>query len=338
MNELAGKGVFICGHPKSGTSLLMTLLDSHPQLLVYPEESAYFRRFCRVTTGLTIEEKIQQADHHLLHMFEWDAADPPPSQAGFPDRDYTAFSYGAVKKAFRTWMEKLGFEERALLPAALFAYGEVSGQLTDNIIRWVEKTPYNERYSYRIFTLWPDARCIHVIRDPRDNYTSYRRKHPDWTPNLFAYSWRGSTVLAERNQARFGKERYLILRFEDLLSDPENVLLQIREFLEIEDHEILRQPTRAGRQWGGNSMFGDKFSQVSQTPMGRWKDSLDIRSLEKIEAALNSLMTRWGYIPESKPGIYKNLSWIGYMAVRKLTARRTFSRKFEQIKLDSEDD
>lgn len=31
--------IFICGHPKSGTSLLRNLLDNHPQLAVYPEES-----------------------------------------------------------------------------------------------------------------------------------------------------------------------------------------------------------------------------------------------------------------------------------------------------------
>jgi len=34
--------VFLGGHPKSGTSLLRALLDSHPQLVVYPEESGFF--------------------------------------------------------------------------------------------------------------------------------------------------------------------------------------------------------------------------------------------------------------------------------------------------------
>jgi len=319
MTELAGQATFICGHPKSGTSLLMTLLDSHPQLLVYPEESAYFRRFCRVTAGMSFEQKIAQADQHLLHMFEWDAVDPPPSQAGFPDRDYTAFSYDAIRQAFRSWIQKLGYQECSLLPAAMFAYGEISGMLTENTKRWVEKTPYNERFTAQIFSLWPEAKCIHVIRDPRDNYTSYRRKHPDWTPWVFAASWRGSTLLAERNRRTYGENRYLVLRFEDLLSEPDAVLERIRMFLVIEDDPVLRQPTRAGRQWGGNSMFGDQFARVSTAPLGRWRESLDDRSLAQLEAALGTIMTRWEYEPESPILLKDRLRWAMLLLRRKMT-------------------
>src|SRR5438270_13413179 len=36
------RACFAAGQAKSGTSLLMALLDGHPQLLVLPEETAYF--------------------------------------------------------------------------------------------------------------------------------------------------------------------------------------------------------------------------------------------------------------------------------------------------------
>src|SRR6266540_5790552 len=36
------RACFIAGQAKSGTTLLVALLDSHPQLLVLPEETAYF--------------------------------------------------------------------------------------------------------------------------------------------------------------------------------------------------------------------------------------------------------------------------------------------------------
>ncbi len=35
------RGLFIGGAPKSGTTLLMSLLDNHPQLVVLPEETSY---------------------------------------------------------------------------------------------------------------------------------------------------------------------------------------------------------------------------------------------------------------------------------------------------------
>lgn len=338
MSELAKQGTFICGHPKSGTSLLMTLLDSHPQLLVYPEESAFFRRFSRVTSGMTWEQKVEQADHHLLHMFEWDAADPPPGQVGFPDRDYTAFSYERVKKEFREWIRRLGKKESSILPAALLAYGTESGMLTDRTRRWVEKTPYNEKYADKIFSLWPAARCIHVIRDPRDNYTSYRRKHPDWSPRTFAYSWNTSTSLAAENQARFGGDRYLVVRFEDLLSDPEAALESIRDFLEIEDDPVLRKPTRAGRPWGGNSMFGDRFAKVSRAPLGRWKGSLDENAVRQLEAASGTLMRRWGYALSGSPGIFRKVSWMVYVLRRKLHSRWKSSQAEISNNLENEDE
>src|SRR5258708_23961220 len=39
---LTQRGCFIAGQAKSGTTLLAALLDNHPELLVLPEETAYF--------------------------------------------------------------------------------------------------------------------------------------------------------------------------------------------------------------------------------------------------------------------------------------------------------
>jgi tetratricopeptide (TPR) repeat protein len=39
--------VFICGHPKSGTTLLLALLDFNQDLAVFPEETTFFRYFIK---------------------------------------------------------------------------------------------------------------------------------------------------------------------------------------------------------------------------------------------------------------------------------------------------
>ncbi|MBN1264751.1 MAG: sulfotransferase [Anaerolineales bacterium] len=337
MTELAGQATFICGHPKSGTSLLLSLLDSHPQLLVYPEESAYFRRFDRLTAGKTIEQKIDQAKFHLIHMFEWDAANPPPSQEGYPDRDYSAFSFEAANHAYRNWMEKLGFEDRNLLPAAMFAYGEISGQLSEQTVRWVEKTPYNEKYTSRIFKYWPDARCIQVIRDPRDNFTSYHKKHPDWSPFDFAYSWRSSTRTARKNLRRFGKNHYLCIRFEDLISRPAETMERVRQFLEIKENPAMFQPSKAGKAWHGNSMFGNRFEAVSSVPKGRWRDSLSSKEVRQIEAALVFLMRRWDYTLEEPVKLSDWFFWIDYVIDRRRRDRMQSASSEQYSHLEDEE-
>src|SRR6185503_18605589 len=53
--------VFICGHQRSGTTLLQNLLDDHPQLLVLPSEGTYFASFAyvaRVAPATTALEKF----------------------------------------------------------------------------------------------------------------------------------------------------------------------------------------------------------------------------------------------------------------------------------------
>ena len=37
--------IFICGHRACGGGLLTGLLDQHPELLVYPDESKFFYLF-----------------------------------------------------------------------------------------------------------------------------------------------------------------------------------------------------------------------------------------------------------------------------------------------------
>lgn len=300
---------FICGHPKSGTSLLLTLLDSHPQLVVYPEESSFFRRFAEQTNGLPIAEKARLAEELILHIFKWNQDNPHPGQADYPDRDYSNVDHERVCNDFSQFLDDFGNEYHHILSSAVIAYGEVSHQLGLNTLRWVEKTPYNEDFAEDIFSWWPDAKCIHIVRDPRDNFSSYRRKQPDWSPISFARSWRQSTQWGWKNQQRYGDRRYLLIRYEDLVEEPEQTIGEIIKFLGIEDDPILRRPTRNGKPWGGNSMFGERYEGVSRNPIGRYKNQLNQDAIANLEASLFPEMNRLGYELEYQVDVSVRLQW-----------------------------
>ncbi|UCF60789.1 MAG: sulfotransferase [Anaerolineaceae bacterium] len=312
MISLTNAGTFICGHPKSGTSLLMALLDFHPQVIVYPEETGFFRWFAHQTEGLSVEEKIRRAEELILHIFHWDPENPHPSQAGFADRDYTDISFDQVRTAYHRKIDEFGRSIPNILPAAIFAYGEVTGQSSLRTLRWVEKTPYNELFADKVFDLWSEARCIQTIRDPRDNYASYRRKHPEWTPEIFAFSWRASTHRGWSNRKQYGESRYLVIRYEDLVNDLETTLKTVRDFLGIEDHPTLREPSRKGISWGGNSMFGECFRGVSANPIGRYRTALDRDSIQRLEAALYPEMRRLDYPLDESISLRARMQWFDF--------------------------
>lgn len=306
--------IFICGHPKSGTSLLRNLLDNHPELIVYPEESVFFRRFLPLAKGQPLEDQLMLADRYLTHIFEWNLEAPPTHQAGFLDRDYSMFSADDVRKYMRQWLAGGVSHLGEFLAAAVLAYGMVARQVSEKTRYWVEKTPYNEYFARKIFGWWPNAHCIHIVRDPRDNYLSYRRKHPEWSLSQFAYSWRTSVKTGWYNQRYFGIERYLVIRYEDLVHSPEDVMQVITKFLEISWADTLLQPSRAGVPWAGNSMFAQNFDEVSSAASGRWKQNLLPQEACRLERLVAPWLAVSGYMPitckQNRFSVKESL-WIG---------------------------
>ncbi|MGB9521870.1 MAG: sulfotransferase, partial [Anaerolineales bacterium] len=185
------------------------------------------------------------------------------------------------------------------LSAAILAFGKVHQKITPQTRYWVEKTPYNEYLTEQIFGWWPDARCIHVVRDPRDNYATYRRKHPNLPAERFSRSWSTSLKAGFQCQKQYGAKRYWILKYEDLTQNPDQVIPELARFLDIEDHESLRTPTKNGVLWQGNSIFNERFSGISSHPLGRWKNELKPTDVAVIETACQAGMKHMGYLPQS---------------------------------------
>ncbi len=324
---LREKPVFICGHPKAGTSLLRAIFDAHPQLIVYPEETIFFRRFLPRARNLDLAGQLKLAEKELIHIFQWNREHPVSSQAGYPDRDYSTIPFDQVRNELHHLAQNGYRHPGDILSAAVLAYGLVNQQISPQTTWWVEKSPYNEYFADQIFDWWPQARCIHIVRDPRDNFVSYRRKHPGWQAEFFSKNWLRSTQAGVQNQKRYGTDRYLLLRYEDLTASPQERLEELVNFLDIRWDNSLVEPTRAGEQWQGNSMFSHQFESISSAPVARWKEKLD-----QTDAAVISLMTRpylerMGYsnVAEIKMGSTKNYN--AQWRVISWPIRRIFKRK-----------
>ena len=129
MTDLRESPVFIAGHPKSGTSLLRSVLDSHPELVTYPEETSFFRRYLPKAAGKNRIEKLLLSDRYLTHIFEWNQANPPAHQAGFPDRDYSNIPVAKVRQAVKQLVAEQFRHDGDMLSAVVLAYGQVTGQI-----------------------------------------------------------------------------------------------------------------------------------------------------------------------------------------------------------------
>jgi len=97
--------------------------------------------------------------------------------------------------------------------------------------RWAEKTPYNVGAIDRILTYWPDAKIIHVVRDPRDVYASMVEIGKWKEPAVFANHWCNTVGAARDWLGAEGHPAYHELRYEKLVLAPETAMREVLAFL-----------------------------------------------------------------------------------------------------------
>jgi hypothetical protein len=142
--------------------------------------------------------------------------------------------------------------------------------------RWGDKTPLYMQHLPLLERLFPDALWVHLVRDGRDAALSFLSLpegffEKTWalprTAAQFAARWR-SEILAARRLGTHVGGRYLELRYEDLVTEPERELRRVCEHASLPwepamldyagtsdvasmpEHKNLAQPPTPGlRDW-----------------------------------------------------------------------------------------
>ena len=169
----------------------------------------------------------------------------------------------------------------------------------------MEKTTSTEMYALEIAQWFPRAKFIHLLRDPRDNYASlksgWKDRYQDWENThrslLQSMIDRGGLGmrLAKINQNALGEDFYKIIRFEDLVSDPELNISELLKFIGIEHDSTLHQPTVNGVPWSGNNFEGLRFNGLSGANVGKWSSRIEPWEVSTIEGYLGGIMETFDY-------------------------------------------
>ncbi len=249
--------VFICGHHRSGTTLLHELLDGHPELMVLPNEATYFDSFGYVTGPRPGDARLDR------FCAEWiarliDPNFPPHFRLGQSSAD--AAPYVEFARRLFGWHEALradtGPPLTPLLALAAACRDSLPGQVEPR--QWVEKTPLNERHA-RVLARIPGARFIQLVREPRAVFASLRALYSRdarlrFQPAAAAHALGDSLRRAQANPRKFAG-RYLVVKYEDLANQPAREMERVRQFLGLAAHAGLLVPTAGGAPVRANSAF-----------------------------------------------------------------------------------
>jgi Sulfotransferase family len=235
--------IFIGGLHRSGTTLMRRILDSHPHIA------------CGRESNLFRDNELERIYTYLRTIW---ARGLDPSYEFDPHRVDQVMA--------------------GLIHAVVMPYSQKQDKP-----RWAEKTPKNILFINTLFTLFPAAQFIHMIRDPRDAFCSVReraaKRTSRWvtkTPGRTAAEWcRGiHSGLAWRERP----ERYREVRYEELVSQPEATLRPLFAFL--------------GEPWAPSVL---ENNATFSTSVGRWRSELSAAEVAAIEGVAGETMRALGY-------------------------------------------
>ena len=101
--------------------------------------------------------------------------------------------------------------------------------------------------------------------------------------------------MAIDNQITIGKSNYHVVRYEDLVDNPDNTMKNIANFMDIDFSKNLLTPSTFGINWRGNNFSGDKFNGISNNNSEKWKSRISEKDAMLIEYYFSSLMEEFGY-------------------------------------------
>lgn len=269
--------IFIVGCHRSGKTLLRLMLDSHPLVAVPPEShfitQAYFRRRDLVGGAgfVSVDRFLGLLEHHR-HFLDW----------GLPLEEVGA---------------QLRRNQRLTLPRALATPFEVYAARHGKE-RWGDKTPMYVRHIPVLASLFPGAQFIHLIRDGRDVLASTGAR--GYVPDVWstAYHWWSMVTSGKRGGALI-PGRYLEIRYERFVEEPEKTLRQICDLVGLEfDRAMLDYTARVKVAIPERRQKRRQKMAVSMPPtphLRDWRIEVAPRQIAVFESIAGDLLDEIGY-------------------------------------------
>jgi hypothetical protein len=326
--------IFVVGYMHSGTTLLMSILASHPSIYSSKGETKFFE----------LSGMIQAKYPDISNSESFDA--------------YIRFVVQMITKGFSVREDKM--------PEIPSGEGELVTQIKNELggkqdylsvfeacmkvlasnakkSRWMEKTPTHIFHTETIRSTIPNALFVEIVRDPRDVLASKKTRRADVSTDRYkakeryfkklekAYdplwdtlSWSAAIRAGMQLEQKHPLQHYRI-RYEDLVQNPRQEIIALCEFLGIPFLDELL----AVEHHNPADIKSKQASGISQDSVERWKSVLSLPEVSVIQRLAKLEMKTLAYERAAVP-LASQVSSIGLYA---RSALEFFSRLYRRWKL-----
>lgn len=277
--------LFIVGMPRSGTKLLRDLLNRHPDVAIFPNESHFFPRMPALIEKHG-DPRRRECFAKLYAELEGTRFMRRIRAAGIAiDRD--------------DWFARVrGGGARDVLEALFECYAAMTGRriVGDKTPEYLTEVPVLSGF-------FPHAKFVHIVRDPRDYVVSMRKAWGKSLPRA-AQRWKTS-IRRLREDVLRSDVAFTELRYEDLVASPREVLGGLCAFIGVAFDEAMLSLDRPSENLGDTR----GVTSIVASNFGKWRRELRDDEVRRVERIAGALMAELGYSPEHEAGDEDVSSW-----------------------------
>ncbi|PHR74604.1 MAG: hypothetical protein COA67_00585 [Lutibacter sp.] len=282
------KPIFILGNPRSGTSLLRLMLDSHSNICI-PPESHFF---------LWLENKYGEWNNLLLDNYIEDLFNSTKFETWNINKDNL--------KLFLTDKNVLDYSHLNSL-----IYYFYSLKTNNDIVYWGDKNSLWKEKLYKIKEYYPDAYYIYIIRDGRDVACSYKNLHKreiksKYAPKLpqdisvIANSWVNNNNYVENYLKLINSKNIVQIKYEDLIKEPKKTLVSVLNMLKLDYMDKQLKYYKRPKNDIEPELFFDWKEKLMQPPLtsniGKYKKELSSNEIELFNNLAKEVLEKYSYI------------------------------------------
>ena len=265
------------GSGRSGTTVFRNIFDSHPDLAITHE--AHFvapmakRRGRYETNGFDTDRFVADLFKNSNFVRQGLLQDAVQAQL---EADAVSGFADAVRSVFRLYAADHG--------------KTMAG----------DKTPGYVNHLELLGGVFPEAKFVHVIRDGRDVALGYLDR-AEWGPSTVADAalyWRSRVSRGRRGGSALGPARYVEVRYEDLVDDPEKTIRHLCDFLGLEYHDEMLRFHEKGAAFIAASNTPEAFGGLAKPitkGMRDWRVQMDAADVALFESIAGQQLGEVGY-------------------------------------------
>jgi hypothetical protein len=286
--------LFVVGCPRSGTTLLQRMLDSHPQLCVANDTHFITRSIKKILR--------KQANPSLT-------PDMVKLVASYRRFYRMGLDQEAVQEASR------GCQSYAQFVSCLY---DLRGAAQNKPLSG-EKTPDYCRQIPTLHRLFPHARFVHIIRDGRNtalstlSWATSAKGPGKWSlwdqdrVGTCALWWRWQTEAGQKHGSALGEALYHEVKYEGLVANPARELQSLARFLEI-PYEQAMVNFHLGKTRHKPGLSAKSAWLPAVTGLRDWNKDMENQDVAVFEAIAGDLLEHNAYTrsPESTDTIVQN--------------------------------